>query len=837
MFSLQGNLGFLRRYVDGVPQADANGNFYYMWTAAGGGNWSDSANWLDGKVPNCQDAVVIVPDPTAENRTIVVDVPVTVGYLALFNNMYNRASSLQYTLYINGPSAITFSVSSGKALLVFSGDAQSGPFINTEINLQSDIIINTSAPGFARGFYVTRKWRNNGYKIYRHGRSQVTIDYDNSGLLVGGEIISSEGANNPLLLRYDGRAFGGQGGPKVVAYFDNNVGNNICLPFSLNNFELWRTGANTDIFNDIEFIRPSQAATGTRGARLAIPPSIGKATYKGAVSGELYPNTSAFTEARALYFQTDSDTNSYGTRYGIWLDGNHSGLIATKDTSRGVMYFSRSGGPIKIGSSWVAPASFCVKVGARNQADPDKTGDSGLLLDARRDFSPRFTDLDSWSVRTGQGSVAITAGSNVATASSGILWMYPGLAISGTGIPVGTTVASVGPDQFSFTMSQAATQSGSISLSWTATPRECAYPVIGTSHSSAETSSWSGQIRVNTYTNAGGSTTTATTSVAQGSAVILTKGSSVCEFKGGFIGTRADWTPLYKMGSGEAIISTNSSSIAYGRFLIQEGTLTVTSAFTAATNPTTFLVGQKRYKVEFNQAIYNGDVVQAIVNGRSMVPIAYLASASSSSGYNGQSTSGAAPFRVLNRQIAQHPDVGVYWADIDNNVSVIDERLYTTYMCYPRIQDGFTLSFNITSSNGTTATVTESVDVARLRGTSTIAGSVTLLNHANASIEPGSTASPYGTLTVGSLSAGANSILKFAVSGTSNAKIIVSGAYTAQGTFNITGNLQAGTYDLITCTGTLTAGTTSLNTSGATGFTSAVLSVNVASKKVQLIVT
>lgn len=827
----------------------------YVWTCSSTfGNWSDSANWSGGQVPNSPDAVVLIYNNTTNTIYVRVDSDFTIGRLILVSSRTNTTSGAGGLIYITGTNAtvssptttggntsLIFQKSSGPAELYIFGDTSSTPVFTGEIKLNSDMQMVSC--GITQFTLMKCPINLNGYKLYRYGRNsnsaQIAIDVDQRGKLAGsGEIHLVEGL---FMIRYGATS---SGTAKIFAYVDHLTRQLNAINFNNYGFNVFSdTATNTTIPNDFQFVRsnlPSNSTSNiTRGAYIYAPPTSAKAIFTGAWSGDLYPNgyTGTFDGAtRPIYFTFSGDQNVSGYRFGIWLEGNHSGMSATQDPTRGVLYISRYGGPIKLGAGWTPPPTYRLRIGGRTN-ETDRHGDCGFLIDSPRTITPTETEFESWNnfgaVTFGTGTTT-TSGSTTLTFSSGYIaaYFYVGQPITSTAFPAGTTVASI-PNQRTLVMSNAATVTSSSSTSFTTTsrPRACAYNVFGASHTSGD-STWRNNFKFNHFDT--------TTNGSAASTVLLVRGTSTLTLPGIFYSnTSGEYNPVYKMGTGEAILSGVGSTITKGQFIVREGTLTVNGTFTATgVNATNFIVGLTKYTLVFNEVIKNTQEVQPVVNGTTLANIVYSSNDVAGTNFYGDPTSFARPFMIIERIISQQPEVGIIWSDTENAVQTVDGVRWKDFEVYPRDHAPLNITFNTNAGSTLTYTYTEvGPAVATLRGTGTVAGSVTVMDHSNASIQPGSTASPYGTLTVGSLTAGANSKLRFAASGASISKITVNGNYTATGTFVITGTLQAGTYDLITCTGTLTAGTTSLDTSGASGFSSASLSVNVGSKKVQLIVT
>lgn len=823
----------------------------YEWiSTAAEGAWSDPSNWKDGRVPNGPDTVVLLKFPPRDHG-IRLDIDVTVGKLVVASNKQNSFTGTNYTHRLLGSAnslananiasttTLTFENSSDRAELYVLGD---GAAVSVDGNMRLNSDLNAIVV-FANAFLALKAKINlNGNKIFRSGRGGVFIEalpnVNATGHLESpGEIHL---VDNALLLRHQGWAIGNS---KIV-YYTGSSANRAAGAFGFNNYSYEsnrneRTLVDPTVVNDFQFIKellPDYASTVTRGGLIHGPQTNAKAVFTGSWSGDLWPSDHSVAPNNGrspIFFSAPIDHHCSLWRFGIWLDGNHSGLISTRDN---IVYYIARYGAIKIGPNWTPPGiSYRLRFGGRANSDYDKIGDAGFLLDSTRtSFAPAQNEVDCWTNFTTQASASFTQGSTTITfpTSGQGRPFFVGQSVTATALPAGTTITAI-PNQDTIVVSSPATQTTTATLTIPAYPRAGAYNVIGVSHTSGS-STWGGAVQLN-YGNVTGN------NAASASTVLLARGSSTVTFSGNFTGSNARFTPIYKMGTGEAILSGTGSSATQGQFIVREGALTINGAFTATgANATTFLVGLKKYALSFNEVIRSGETVQPVVNGTALTTVSYTADASNTLFRGAPQTGGGnlRPFSYLLRLISQHPDTGIIWAEIENADEGVEYFMWTDFEVFPRGHSDLSLAFNLGENSTLTYTYTDLGPApATLRGTGTIAGSVTVMDHENASIQPGSTASPYGTLTVGSLTAGASSRLRFAASGASISKITVNGNYTAQGTFVITGTLQPGTYDLITCTGTLTAGTTSLDTSGASGFSSAVLNVNVGSKKVQLVVT
>lgn len=109
------------------------------WNVNSNGTWSNTVNWLGGTVPNGTDDTANINFNITANRTLSLDVPVTVGAV----NIYDPSGSSAYVISGN---VLTFDVSSGNATLVFgNGSANGGNnTISSAVVLQDtlEIVLN-----------------------------------------------------------------------------------------------------------------------------------------------------------------------------------------------------------------------------------------------------------------------------------------------------------------------------------------------------------------------------------------------------------------------------------------------------------------------------------------------------------------------------------------------------------------------------------------------------------------------------------------------------------------------------------------------------------------------
>lgn len=116
----------------GATWADVAGSATpQKWTAAAGGNWTESANWSGG-VPNAVDAVANFTDAISAAQSITLDAPQTVGSVRFNNlNAYN----------VGGGQTLTLNSASGQVNL----NVQSGNHtIAAPIHVSDDLLVTVN---------------------------------------------------------------------------------------------------------------------------------------------------------------------------------------------------------------------------------------------------------------------------------------------------------------------------------------------------------------------------------------------------------------------------------------------------------------------------------------------------------------------------------------------------------------------------------------------------------------------------------------------------------------------------------------------------------------------
>jgi autotransporter-associated beta strand protein len=111
------------------------------WAVNADGDWGTAANWSPASVPNGVDAPAVLAPVITAPRTITLDVPVTLGALAVQGGQ-------TYTL--SGPNALTFDVSSGSAGLSRLGNG--GLLLEADVVLNDLLDLSVAGTGFVQTF-------------------------------------------------------------------------------------------------------------------------------------------------------------------------------------------------------------------------------------------------------------------------------------------------------------------------------------------------------------------------------------------------------------------------------------------------------------------------------------------------------------------------------------------------------------------------------------------------------------------------------------------------------------------------------------------------------------
>ncbi len=111
------------------------------WAVDADGDWGTAGNWSPAAVPDGVDASALLGPVITAPRTITLDVPVTLGALAVQGGQ-------TYTL--SGPNALTFDVSSGSAGLSRLGNG--GLLLQTDVVLNDQLDLSIAGTGFVQTF-------------------------------------------------------------------------------------------------------------------------------------------------------------------------------------------------------------------------------------------------------------------------------------------------------------------------------------------------------------------------------------------------------------------------------------------------------------------------------------------------------------------------------------------------------------------------------------------------------------------------------------------------------------------------------------------------------------
>lgn len=762
-------------------------------------NWSDPTNWekrnqnVSGTYPNAQDVSVFIPGKQG-GLNIVIDVDVTVGKLII--NASTKADNNAQDVRFTGTKKFTFSVSSGRALLSVNGInsgisssplwgvAVTYPRFECPVYLESDLEVLSRTGGQSSNGFMHRNGQlyNQGHDIYCYGAGNNVIRFESSQPLSGGRLYLLTGAVAEITQSCD--ALGGSSGPTVV--MNSAIATTMQVRFTMP--LPYPTGYLDHFDNNWDLGSEASLYTVTGGINLIQTTPLG------------YPPVN-FPTQNVGYFKVYLN--------GAWTGSATSNATLTSSTGKTIYFNPNSVGCMQ--GPWKDEHGFFLNGNM-----------SALTYNSTWDNNSRGVVIHS----AGVGTVKIAAGCtlpNMFTLRLGPRTRTSNANLQGDCGFLISSPRNIAPSR---------TEADIFNIA-SGVPTIQYVPRTGTSYTTNDVSEWAGILKLN-WSNA----------TSSGNYrcpwIFYNAGSSICKYTGFFSSpstAAAVFQPIYKTGTGTTIFSGSTANQQeppiYG---VVEGELQVNNTITTTT-PSKVVVGVRRYVLTAPSYPAAATTYTCTVNG--------VSGTATVADYVTNNTQAIYTKPYALREIAWtlHRFSSVAWSWLDqlnfngtNSNFTPAECLDIEVISY----DENPLTIDVkqaTPSVGSSFTVVESNLVSKLTGTGTINAPVTIYNNASCSIEPGNSTSPYGTLTVSSLAAGANSILKFAVSGASNSKIAINGAYTAQGKFVVTGTLQAGTYDLVTCTGTLTAGTKSLDVSGATGFSSAVLSISVASKKVQLVVT
>lgn len=121
--------------------ASANAQTSGTWNVNANGNWSATGSWLGGVIPNGIDDVANITFQISANRTVTLDVPVTLGTM----NVGDLSGGSSYTITGN---VLTFEASAGNATLNMINDGGNVTLSSTiQLNSALDIFLNDPTNG------------------------------------------------------------------------------------------------------------------------------------------------------------------------------------------------------------------------------------------------------------------------------------------------------------------------------------------------------------------------------------------------------------------------------------------------------------------------------------------------------------------------------------------------------------------------------------------------------------------------------------------------------------------------------------------------------------------
>jgi hypothetical protein len=332
-------------------------------------------------------------------------------------------------------------------------------------------------------------------------------------------------------------------------------------------------------------------------------------------------------------------------------------------------------------------------------------------------------------------------------------------------------------------------------------------PVIGTSHDSGLTT-WEGDVKVN-YNNG----------LSRIPAFLHTEGTSICSFSGTFSGNGSN-QPLVKTGSG-SIRFQATNTLENCKISVIGGNLELCGSFTASDNELS--LGNPITRINLSAPLISGDTLRITING---VNYTQLFTDTSDN--------------TLKLMAIQLSKVGVvlssYVTLVSNDFTSNEER---EIVIVPFSVMGFnSVSTGRTGPGNANISRTTSFPEAILSGKGSFNGLVTLADSNGVGIEPFDfDENTPQTLTFGSLILRSNSYISIYFEDSVNSKIQVNGNITLNGTVDLLDSdyLLAGTYDIITYTGTLTDNTLEIGYVGNN--LSAEINIDTVNKKIQVIVS
>jgi hypothetical protein len=332
-------------------------------------------------------------------------------------------------------------------------------------------------------------------------------------------------------------------------------------------------------------------------------------------------------------------------------------------------------------------------------------------------------------------------------------------------------------------------------------------PVIGTSHDSGLTT-WEGEIKVNS--NSG---------LSRIPAFLHTEGNSICSFTGSFTGDGSN-QPLIKTGSG-SVRFQSTNSLSNCKLSVVGGNVELCGSFTSATNELS--LGNPITRINLSAPLISGDTLRITLNGVNYTQIFTDTSDNT--------------LKLMAVQLSKISAVlSSYVTLVSNDFTSNEER---EIVIIPFSIMGFSsVSTGRTGPGNATVSRTTSFPEAILSGKGTFSGLVTLADSNGAGIEPFDFEdSTPQTLTFGSLFLRSNSYITIHFADGVNSQINVDGNLTLNGSVDLLDSiyLVAGTYDIITYSGTLTNNTLEIGYVG--NGLSAEINVDTTNKKIQVIVS
>jgi len=144
------------------------------WAAAVSGNWSDTTKWAGDVAPNGSGATAVITASTSAASTITLDVPVTLGTLALGSG----SATTGYTL--SGSNSLTFSTTSNSSPAQISV-ADGTHSMNAPIILASNLVVTSTSSN-----HWTLALGDSGGVTDNGNQSSLTMSASNGTLILNG---------------------------------------------------------------------------------------------------------------------------------------------------------------------------------------------------------------------------------------------------------------------------------------------------------------------------------------------------------------------------------------------------------------------------------------------------------------------------------------------------------------------------------------------------------------------------------------------------------------------------------------------------------------------------